>query len=88
MFWKEDYAQKRESGFCLEKATMIQIQDMFEDGKPDIVMKTVKGFNIKRTPFIILISENSFKLGIVVLVMLNKIMVIVFTIDLYSQYGP
>ena len=35
-------------------------------------MKTVEGFNLKRTPSIILIQENSFKLGIVVLVMLNK----------------
>ena len=41
-----DYTQKRESGFCLENATMIQIQDMFENGKPDIVLKTVKGFHI------------------------------------------
>ena len=49
---------------------MIKIQDMFENGKPDIVLKTVKGFNIERTPFIILIPENSFKLEIVVLVML------------------
>ena len=39
-----DYAQKRESGFCFENATMIQIQDMFENGKPDIV----KAFNIKK----------------------------------------
>jgi len=29
--------QKQESGFSLEKATMIQIQ-MFENGKPDIVL--------------------------------------------------
>ena len=29
------------------------------NGKPDIVLKTVKGFNIKRTSFIILIQENS-----------------------------
>ena len=50
-----------ESGICLENATMIQIQDMFENGKPDIVLKTVKGFNIKRTPFMILISENVFQ---------------------------
>ena len=64
------YTQKRESGFCLENAKMIKIQDMFENGKPDIVLKAVKGFNIERTPFIILIPENSFKLGIVVLVML------------------
>ena len=32
---------------------------MFENGKPDIVMQTVKGFNIKSTSFIILIPENS-----------------------------
>ena len=50
-----DYAQKRESGFCFENATMIQIQDMFENGKSDIVLKTVKGSNLKRTPIIILI---------------------------------
>ena len=38
-----DYTQKRESGFCLENATMFQIQDMFENGKPDIVLKKVNG---------------------------------------------
>ena len=65
---------------------MIQIQDMFENGKPDIVLKTVKGFYKKRTPFMILIQENSLKLGIVVIVMLNIMLVIVFTIDFYSQY--
>ena len=27
---------------------MFQIQDMFEKGKPDIVLKMVKNFNIKR----------------------------------------
>ena len=69
-----NYTQKRESGVCLEHATMIQIQDMFENGKPNIVLKTVEGFN---TTFIILIPENSFKLGIVVLVMLNNMLVIV-----------
>ena len=31
-------------GFCLDNATMIQIQDMFENGKPDIVLKAVKVF--------------------------------------------
>jgi len=67
---------KRESGFCLENGTMIQIKDMFENGKPDIVMKTIKGFNIKRTPFIILFPEISLKLGIVILGMLNKMLVI------------
>ena len=36
-----NYTQKRESGFRLENATMIQIQDMFENGKPDIVLKMV-----------------------------------------------
>ena len=29
--------------FCLENAKMIKIQDMFENGKPDIVLKKVKG---------------------------------------------
>ena len=60
---------------------MIQIQNMFENGKFDIVLKTVKGINIKRTPFIILIQESSLKLGIVVLVMLKKMLVIVLIID-------
>ena len=77
------------TGKCvsLENATMIQIQDIFENGKPDIVLKTVMGFDIKRTPFLTLIPENSFKLRIVVLVMLNKMLVIVLTIDFYSGYG-
>ena len=39
--------QKLVSRFCLVNATMIQIQDMFQNGKPDIVLKTVKGFKIK-----------------------------------------
>ena len=33
----------------LENATLIQIQDMFENGKPGIVLKTVKGFNTKHS---------------------------------------
>ena len=41
---------------------MIQIQDMFENEKPDIVLKTAKGFNMERTPFIILIVERILKL--------------------------
>ena len=49
---------------------------MFENVKPDIVLKRVTGFNIKRKSFKIFISENSLKLGIVVLVMLNKLLVI------------
>ena len=65
---------------------MIQIQDMLENGKPVIVLKTVKGFNTKRTSFIILIPENSFKLRIVVLVMLNKMLVIDLTFGFYFQY--
>ena len=67
---------------------MIQIQDMFENEKPEIVLKTAKGFNMERTPFIILIKEYRLKFGIIVLVMLNKMLVIVFTIDFYSQYKP
>ena len=35
---------------------------MYENRKPDIVLKTVNGFNIKRTPVLILISERSLKL--------------------------
>ena len=58
MFWIADYAQKRGSGFCLENATMIQIQDMFEKGKPDIDLKTVKGFNLKRSSFLFFILEK------------------------------
>ena len=54
---KSGLYQKLESGFCLETAKMIQIQDMFENGKPDIVLKMVRGFNTKRIHFIILISE-------------------------------
>ena len=61
---------------------------MFQNGKPDLVLKTVKSFTIKRTPIIILISDNNFKLGIVVLVMLNKMLVTVFIIDFCSEYGP
>ena len=53
--WIVDYTQKRESGFCLENATMFQIQDMFENVKPNIVLKTVKRFNINNLPIIILI---------------------------------
>ena len=57
---------------------------MFENGKPDIVLKTVMRFNIKRTHIINLILKKSLKLGIVVLFMFNKMLVIVFTIDFYS----
>jgi len=54
----------------VSKHEMFQIQDMFENGKPDIFLKTVKRFNIKT------------------LVMLKKMLVIVFTINFYFQYGP
>jgi len=64
---------------------MIKIQDMFENWKPNIVLKTVKGFNIKRTTFMILFSENSFNLGIVVIVMLNKMF---YYRLLFFRYGP
>ena len=37
---------------------MFQIQEMFENGKPNIVLKTVKRINLKRTPIIILILKN------------------------------
>ena len=39
----------RENGFCLENSTMIQIQDIFENGKHNIVLKTVKGFHMLST---------------------------------------
>ena len=39
---------------------MFQIQDMFENGKPDIVLK--KSFNIKRTSIINFILKK-FKIG-------------------------
>ena len=52
------------------------------------VLKTTKGFNTKRTLFMILMLKNSLKFGIVVLVMRNKMLVIVFSIDFYSKYGP
>ena len=67
---------------------MFQIQDMLENGKPNIVLKTVKRFNIKRTRIIIFISKKSLKLGMVVLVMFNKMLVIILIIDFYSGYGP
>ena len=63
---------------------MFKIQNMFKNGKPNFVLKTVKRFNIKGTPIIILILKKSLKLGIVVLVIFNKMVVIVFIIDFYS----
>ena len=36
----------RKAGF-VSKTQQFQIQDMFENGKPNIVLKTVKIFNIK-----------------------------------------
>ena len=42
--------EKWENGVCLENATIIQ--DMFEIGKPDIALKKVKVFNIKRIFFL------------------------------------
>ena len=59
---------------------------MFEIVKPDIVLKTVKRFNIKKN--ILILISKSLKLGIVVLVMFIKMLVIVFIIDFYSGYGP
>ena len=69
-----DYTQKRESGFCFENATMNQ--DMFEKRKPDIVLKQLR---VIRNSSISLIPDNSFKLGIVDLVMLNKMLVIIYS---------
>ena len=44
-------------------------------------LKSVKGFNLKRISFIVLISEDSFKLENVVLVIITKMLVIVFIFD-------
>ena len=44
-------------------ATMFQIQDIFENGKPNIILKTIKSFNIKRSSIIILILKKKFKMG-------------------------
>jgi len=41
LFCKGDYTQKQESGVCLGNATMIQIQDMFENGKPNILSRAL-----------------------------------------------
>ena len=58
------------------------------NGKPDIFLKTVKRFNIKRTLIIILIFLKSLGLGIAVLFMFNKMLVIVFFINFYSGNAP
>ena len=51
LFWIADYIQKRESLVGLENATMIPIEDMFENGEHGIVLKTIKGVNIKTNSF-------------------------------------
>ena len=61
---------------------------MLINGKPDIVLKTVKRFYKKKNWTINFDLKKSLKLGIVVLVMFKKMWVIVFTIDFYSGYGP
>ena len=67
---------------------MFQIQDMSENGKPDIVLKTVKRYNYKKNSYYNFDFKKSLKLGIFVLVMLNTILIIVYIIDFYSGYGP
>jgi len=66
---------------------MFQIQDMFENGKPDIVLKTVKRFNIKLNSCYNFDFKKCVNLGIAVLVMFNKMLVIVFIIDFYSGWA-
>ena len=61
---------------------MIQIQDIFENGKSDIVLKTVKGF--KSSFYNFYFRKKSFKLVILLLVILIKMLVLVFIIDFYS----
>ena len=51
-----------------------------------IDLKTVMGSNIKRTSFIILISENNLKFEIVVQVMFNKMLVKVFLYTFILSY--
>jgi len=46
-----DYTQNGKTGFCLENATMFQIQGMFENGKSDIVLKTDMGRDPKHPVF-------------------------------------
>ena len=90
------YFVSHESKFCFElwiilekkrkvsfvsKTQQFQIQDMFENGSPDIVLKTVQRCNIKRTSIIISIFKKSFKT-------FNKMLVIVFIIVFYFGYGP
>jgi len=60
---------------------------MLENGKPDIVLKTVKGFKTQRTPFIILIPEKSLNWELLSLPWLIKMLVTDLTIDFYSRYG-
>ena len=49
-----DYTQKRERWFRLENATKIQIQDMFQNGIPDIVMKTGQGLVLEMDQVLVL----------------------------------
>ena len=58
---------------------------MFQNGKPDTVLKTVKRFNIKEL-LLYFLFQKSLKLGNVVLVMFNKMLVIVSIIDFKSGY--
>ena len=83
LFWIADYIQKRESLVLLENETMIPIEDMFDNGKPGIVLKTIKGVNIKTNSLCCLL-ESSLKLGIVVLVMFIKMLYFLstFTLDM------
>ena len=62
---------------------MIPIEDMFDNGKPGIVLKTIKGVNIKTNSLCCLL-ESSLKLGIVVLVMFIKMLYFLstFTLDM------
>ena len=52
-----------------------------------LFMKQVKRLNIKNSYYNFDLKKN-LKLGIVVLVMFNKMLVIVFIIDFFSGYGP
>ena len=69
------------------KRDMIQIQDAFENAC-HCLENGQEFFFIKRTPLIILISENSFKFGIIVFVVVNKMLVKVLIFDFTSRYRP
>ena len=64
-------------GLSRKRDSVLNSGYIFENGKPDIVLKTVNRFTIK-----------SLKLGIVVLVKFNKMLVIVLLSTFTLDMGP